>query len=932
MVASIRRWFLLAAVPGLLAAVIPAGPAESAQESAQEPAGEPVRECAATGYLVGSDAELAQLQEELGERGPHQAGGVPLDRVRSWVIPDGDRPVLVLDTAGPVLSGGDVSVVLAGQRFRVSTSSFDAARDRFISTVDLPHLGSTVRTLGLAVDAGPCQLAVALTVDRPVWTTLVGGAGIALAGLGAALAVLVGRRRTGGWGRRFGFAAPLGLLAGAGLAVVLLETAAVAPFDGVPWWPAVAGLALAAVLPLTRWRSRQRSAAGLPGGQWPVPAHAPLAGYRLDEVLTVTDATALYRATRVRVPADPTGAGGPDRALLKVVVASRYGDPAARLRIDREVAALSGLAHPNLLRLREAVPAAGGGGPATLVFEDVAGAPLRQLLRGGGGLSGPQAVNVGLGLLAGVAAVHARGLVHRDIRPEQVWLTVDGTVLLGGFELACAGVEHSVAPDLVEPYASPEQRAGRVLDGRSDLWACGLLLVELLTGAPRPDPAGLPDPLARVLSRVLAEDPAGRPATAEQFAAELRDAAAVAFGADWPGRGALAGAVLAYGAIGAATGGYALAGAAGGAGIGAGAGAGAGAGVVGIGAAGGGASTGVAGIGAAAVNVAVAVVAGVALAAGAALASPEPAQAQPVVITPEQAQVIFIRTVEEARDRVDDHLGEGVLQIVTSLLDEDEAIADAELTGVVVGVPPDQRAYPAWFVASAQIRYRDDQLVYLASRFDRESAEQPWLMTGLAWSYEDLGTVEVDEDGWLVPQPEPAELVLDPAELPQRYAGWLDESWRTYQLADDELLQPRDPDSSLIASRADNAAELYESGNLDQRMSIRQETTPEPAEPVVVLLSDGRALVSFYAVMEQTGFNRPGHTSGPCDDEDFSNFGYGDVVEDDDRDYRELGFYTEVHVLAWVPPADPAEAEAGPVLVDDRTLDVSPRPERSVLC
>lgn len=495
MVAAPRRWFLLLVsgalmsgglMSGGLVAATPAGAMAAQEADSSEPPAASARVCAATGYLVGSDAELAQLQEELDERGPQRAGGVPLDRVGSWVIPDGERPVVVLDTAGPVISGADVSVAVAGQRFVVSTVNFDAARDRFVTTVELPHLGPTVRSVGLAVDASPCELAVPLSVDRPVWSTRVGGAAAALTVLAGVLVVLVGRRRRAGWGRRFGFAAPLGLLAGVGLAVVLLEAGAVGPFDAVPWWPPVVGLGLAAVLPLTRWRRRSTapaSAPGAPAGQWPVPAHAPLGGYRLDEVVATSEVAAVYRATRVRVAADPAGTGG-ERALLKLVVAARYGDPAARLRVEREVAALSGLAHPNLLRLRETLPAAGTG-PPTLVFEDLPGAPLRQLLQGGGGLSGPQAVSVVLDLLAGVAAVHARGLVHRDIRPEQVWLAVDGSVRLGGFELACAGVEHPAAPDGAEPYASPEQRAGHVLDGRSDLWACGVVLGELLTGQDR---------------------------------------------------------------------------------------------------------------------------------------------------------------------------------------------------------------------------------------------------------------------------------------------------------------------------------------------------------------------------------------------------------------------------------------------------------------
>lgn len=247
---SVFRFRSLVVVLGLVLGLVAVGLMSPGRGLAQD--AEPGGPCAATGYLVRSDTELAGLREGLAEQGVHEADGVPLDRVQTWVVPDGSRPVVVLDSAAPVLSGGAAAVTLAGQEFRVSTVDFPQAQDRYVSSVEMPHLGSTVRSLGYTVSSGPCEVAVALSVDRSVWSTAVGGASAGLAVLGGLALVLVARLRRGGWGRRFGFAAPLGLLAGSGLAGVLLEGGVVSPFGVPPWWAPVAGLGLAALLPLTR--------------------------------------------------------------------------------------------------------------------------------------------------------------------------------------------------------------------------------------------------------------------------------------------------------------------------------------------------------------------------------------------------------------------------------------------------------------------------------------------------------------------------------------------------------------------------------------------------------------------------------------------------------------------------------------------------------
>ena len=265
----LRRCLVLSA----LLAAVPLVPAASAQEGeptgtpttsptvdpspvpAGEAGGESGAVCTVTGYVVGSVEEMTELRAALREEGVHTLGGLPLDGVDTWVLPDGGMPVMVVDSTEP-LPGGVTSVVVAGSRYEVASDEFgpDEERSRYATNVVLPHLGPTVRTLGLEVASGDCAVAVTLSVERSALSTVAGGVAAGVSVLFGLLTVLVGRLRKGGWPRRFLSAAPLGVLTGAALGVVLVEAGVVDPFSPFPWWPPVAGLVVAALLPLTRWR------------------------------------------------------------------------------------------------------------------------------------------------------------------------------------------------------------------------------------------------------------------------------------------------------------------------------------------------------------------------------------------------------------------------------------------------------------------------------------------------------------------------------------------------------------------------------------------------------------------------------------------------------------------------------------------------------
>lgn len=974
----------LVALPLLAAPAMAQDPDPTAEPSpppAEQGDGAAAGPCLVTGYLAGPDQELSSLLDDLDSETVHALDGSRLEPGQTWVIPDGHEPVVVVDSTEP-LTRGAVLVTVAGQEREVSRESFEESRHRYVTRMSLPQLRDTVRTLGMTVQSPPCpEVQLTLSMDRSVWSTLVGRAGIAATALFGLLLVLVARMRKGGWLRRFGFAAPFGLLAGAGQGAVLLEAEVVSPFAMPPWWLTLFGLALAAALPLTRWwRRREPTEAAFPVP----PAVAPLGGYQVGDGLARTETSVIYRATRpAPPPAEPApepepgpppaeespaaplpveqpladqAAAGPDPAgtpnevpagessasepsasespaaaapvgpppappipepaLVKVAADPRYAEPVVRMRLEREAQVLAGLAHPNVLALREVF--ASPAGPPTLVFEYVDGVPLRPLLAARGSMSGPQVVNVVLGALAGLGAVHDRGLVHRDVRPENLWLDTRGGVLLAGFELACAGAEHPVAPDGVVPYASPEQRYGRVLDERSDLWACGVLLAELLTGrvparaldlSLPPDPAslaaGLPEPLAALLARVLADDPAARPASAEQFATELRAAAEAAFGPGWAERGMLAGALVADGATGTGAPGYVLAGPA----------AGDPPAVTGP------ASgtrppkvrTGTPGPVIAVVNSGIAACVAAGVTATVLLVNPEPVEAQAAeLIDPELARAVFVRTVDEGWDRVYIHFRNDAEVTFDRLIEREAAAVNEPLADVVVGVPPDQFEYPAWFLASAVIPHEGGE-VSIVARFDRASEHRPWTISEFSWSAEELLPGPLLDGDWLAPMPEPGDLLVDPQDLPGMYADWLARAFERGRVAPDAVLTLRDGSSPLMDLVTSGRLPNWQ-GEEPRYLTVDWKFTADDVvtgEDDLIPLASGAVQLRFQALATFTVRYTRGVRGLVCDP---LHLRWGP----DPPRYRSLTADLPVTVDAWVPIPDlvpEPETEEGPGLV-----------------
>jgi len=235
---------------------------------------------------------------------------------------------------------------------------------------------------------------------------------------------------------------------------------------------------------------------------------------------------------------------------VKLIRPEAAGDARARERFRREARAAASLNHPAIVQIHDIVETPSGD---AIVMELVTGQTLASLLQGGP-LDLPRALRLGVEVAQGLAAAHARGLVHRDLKPENVMVTETGHAKILDFGLAkrtlaedAAAGETSLSLDgtILGTYRSmsPEQARGLPVDGRSDLFSFGSLLYEALTGdspfaaatvletltnicTARQRPAAerrpeIPAVLSALLDGLLEKDPARRPPSAEEVAAEL---------------------------------------------------------------------------------------------------------------------------------------------------------------------------------------------------------------------------------------------------------------------------------------------------------------------------------------------------------------------------------------------------------------------------
>lgn len=177
------------------------------------------------------------------------------------------------------------------------------------------------------------------------------------------------------------------------------------------------------------------------------------------------------------------------RVAVKLLHEALAEDEAFLRRFRAEARAAGALSHPNILAVFDwGEDRADGVVVPYLVTEYLGGGSLRDILDRGRPLTPSQALLVGLEASRALAHAHQRGLVHRDVKPANLLFDEEGRLRLADFGLARALAEASwTEPSGIAVgtarYASPEQALGRRLDGRSDVYSLGLVLVECVTGS-----------------------------------------------------------------------------------------------------------------------------------------------------------------------------------------------------------------------------------------------------------------------------------------------------------------------------------------------------------------------------------------------------------------------------------------------------------------
>ena len=256
--------------------------------------------------------------------------------------------------------------------------------------------------------------------------------------------------------------------------------------------------------------------------------------YRLEDRVGVGAMGEVWRARDITLQRD---------VALKRVRLDGHIAAATRARFHREAVAMAGLSHPNVVSVYDAgTDEAGDGRTAYLVMELLDGPSCADLIASGRSLSLGEVERIGAGVARGLAAAHATGVVHRDIKPGNVVVSRGVPTIV---DFGIARLEQEATTTLTAPqttigtaaYMSPEQAMGRPVGPASDVYSLGALLIALASGSPPfgssnalalmrahiddapPSLADLrddaPAKLTALLDRMLAKDPARRPTAAE---------------------------------------------------------------------------------------------------------------------------------------------------------------------------------------------------------------------------------------------------------------------------------------------------------------------------------------------------------------------------------------------------------------------------------
>jgi serine/threonine protein kinase len=185
--------------------------------------------------------------------------------------------------------------------------------------------------------------------------------------------------------------------------------------------------------------------------------------------------------------------------------------------------------HPNIVSLYD-YEIDRDGAVQYIVFQYLSGGTLSEYLQKAGQLSLDDVLRLGRQLCRGLSHLHERGLIHRDVSPDNIWLDEHHVAHLGDFDSAITVASgDALRPITTGSFAAPEEREGRSLDVRSDLFSLGGVLYVAATGNPRPgDPQllrarrpDLPSGFGDLVASLLADSPDSRPADAQDVLRQL---------------------------------------------------------------------------------------------------------------------------------------------------------------------------------------------------------------------------------------------------------------------------------------------------------------------------------------------------------------------------------------------------------------------------
>src|SRR5262249_25946852 len=247
-----------------------------------------------------------------------------------------------------------------------------------------------------------------------------------------------------------------------------------------------------------------------------------------------------------------------DTKLKRIVAIKRMApklqqDERDRRRFLREAQQASALNHPNIAAIYDVIEE---NDDVLLVMEYVEGTPLRSVLQGKKGLSTDEFYNIGVQGLEGLNAAHEKGILHGDIKPENIMITPEGRIKILDFGVArrfslgepddatLTVATLSGAVNGTPAYMAPEVLMQKPYDGRADLFSLGLVYYEMLGGAQpfetdsiagtmasvlHTDPPPIerinpkvPAPVSAVVQTMLAKDPAQRYSSARDVLVDLR--------------------------------------------------------------------------------------------------------------------------------------------------------------------------------------------------------------------------------------------------------------------------------------------------------------------------------------------------------------------------------------------------------------------------